>query len=132
MRYKLAASTAVDLINSCPSRSRIVADETRDGIVVASGHEDKIAFIENKQHAQIAPDAAFIKSAEWSDVNARMQMWPSENVRQPSNHGIHSRLLGRRKPLERAEIRRSAENHGCQGRSFPARRSSFILARTLA
>jgi hypothetical protein len=113
-------------------RSRIVADETRDGIVVASGHEDKIAFVENKQHAQTATHTAFVKSTERPDANAGMQMWPPENVRQPSNHGIHSRLLARRKPPERAEIRRPCENHGRQGRSFPARRSPFILARTFA
>ena len=53
-------------------RSRIVADETRDGIVIAGGHENKIAFIKNKQHAQIASDAAFVKSAERPDAGARM------------------------------------------------------------
>ena len=53
-------------------RSRIVADEARDGIVIAGGHENKIAFIKNKQHAQIAPDATFVKSAERPDADAGM------------------------------------------------------------
>src|ERR1019366_4361214 len=113
-------------------RSRIVADETRDGIVIAGGHENKIAFIKNKQHAQIASDAAFVKSAKRPDANAGVQMWPTENVRQPSNHGINSRLLRRRQPLEGALIRRPGENHGRQGLSFPSRRSRLIPARTFA
>jgi hypothetical protein len=53
-------------------RSRIVADETRDGIVVAGGHENKIPFVENKQHTQITPDATFVKFAKRPDAHAGM------------------------------------------------------------
>src|SRR5271157_5530358 len=112
-------------------RSRILSDETRNPTPVSGGGEDKIAFIENKPHAQIAPDAAFVESAERPYASAGMQMGPPENVGQSHNRGIHSRLLCRRQPLERAEIRRPGENHGRQGWGFPARGSLFILARTL-
>jgi len=59
-------------------RSRIVTDETRDGIVVASRHQNKITLVKNKQHAQIPANATFIESAERPDTNAGVKVWSSK------------------------------------------------------
>ena len=76
----------------------------RNGIVIAHRDEDKIALIQQKQEAQITPDAAFVKSAERTNANAGMQMRPPKNFRQPGNRGIGGGLVRRRQALERTLI----------------------------
>ncbi len=84
--------------------SSVVANETSNDIVIAHRNEHEIALIQNKQEAQIPPDAAFVKSAERPDTDAGMQMRPPKNFRQPGNGGIGGGLLCWRQPLERTLI----------------------------
>jgi len=72
--------------------------------MIAHRNEDEVALIQNKQEAQIPPDAAFVKSTERTDTDAGMQMRPSKYFRQPGDGGIGGGLLCWRQPLERTLI----------------------------
>lgn len=113
-----------------PLHSRVIADKTRQRVVIARSNKYKITLIKSKQHAQSPSNAAFVVPPIGANANAGMQARTAKNFRQACDGRIDNRLLRPRQPTEGALIRRACENHGRQGLSFPVRRSSFISAIT--
>ncbi len=110
--------------------SRVSADKTRHGVVIARSNKNKITMIKSKQHAQFPANAAFVISPKRANANAGMKVRTAKNFRQTCDSRIHERLLRGGQPPKGALIRRACENHGRHGLSFPVRRSSFISAIT--
>ena len=61
--------------------------------MIANRREHKIAPIKQKQNPQIPPGTAFVKTTEWTNADAGVQVRSAENIGQPSNRGINCVLL---------------------------------------